>query len=61
MREEVTSEDIMRVVEETSNTRVFTAQLKMLTELLVLLNEQGDIRTNLKRYIDHKEKEIGYE
>jgi hypothetical protein len=61
MSEEITAKDIVKVVEQTADIRVQTAQVRMLTEIYKLANTGGDIRAKLRQYIADKEKELGCE
>lgn len=55
---EITTKDIIRVVEKTADVRVQTAQVRMLNELLIVATKP-DVKAALKRYIEAKEKELG--
>lgn len=46
---------------ETAKIQVYTAQLKMLTEIYEVIMQDGDTKANIKEYVKQKEKEIGYE
>lgn len=56
-----TLDKIIQTQKETAEIQIYTAQLKMLTELVELAHSKGDTRQQLKEYIKQKEKEIGYE
>jgi len=56
-----TAEKLVKTMTETAEIRVYTAQIKMLTDLYDVIHRDGDLRDNLHSYIKRKEKEIGYE
>ena len=56
-----TLDRIVQTQKETAKIQVYTAQLKMLTELYQVVMQDGDTKANIKEYIKQKEKEIGYE
>jgi len=55
---EITTKDIVDVVEKTADVRVQNAQIKMLIEILALTTKV-DTKTELNKYIKQKEKELG--
>lgn len=56
-----TLDKIIQTQRETAEIQIYTAQLKMLTELYEVIMQDGDTKANIKEYIKQKEKEIGYE
>jgi len=50
---------IIELERDTAEIQVYTAQVKMLTEIYKLVNAGGDTRSKLRQYIADKEKELG--
>lgn len=55
----VTLDKIIELERDTAKIQVYTAQVKMLTEIYKLVNDGGDTRSKLRQYIADKEKELG--
>lgn len=54
-----TLDKIIELERDTAKIQVYTAQVKMLTEIYKLANADGDTRSKLRQYIADKEKELG--
>lgn len=55
----VTLDKIIELERDTAKIQVYTAQVRMLTELFTIAKSGGDIRSKLRQYIADKEKELG--